>query len=44
MRSMIKNGSDDRPPNFVIRGTTKWWIPSYDIRMRGSTYERRKQI
>ena len=31
MRSMIKNGSDDRPPNFVIRGTTKWWIP-YDIR------------
>ena len=28
---MIKNGSDDRPPNFVIRGTTKWWIP-YDIR------------
>ena len=35
MRSMIKNGSDDRPPNFVIRGTTKWWIP-YDIRSEGA--------
>ena len=35
MRSMIQDGSDDRPPNFVIRGTTKWWIP-YDIRSEGA--------
>ncbi len=39
MRSMIKNGSDDRPPNFVIRGTTKWWIP-YDIRSEGAVHMR----
>ena len=25
----------DMPPNFVIRGTTKWWIP-YDIRSEGA--------
>ena len=29
MRSIIFDGSDDWTPNFVIRGTTKWWIP-YD--------------
>ena len=40
MRSMIKNGSDDRPPNFVLRGTTKWWIP-YDIRNEGAVPMRR---
>jgi hypothetical protein len=25
MRSIILDGSDDRPPTLVMRGTTKWW-------------------
>ncbi len=37
MRSMINIAPTDRPPNFVIRGTTKWWIP-YDIRREGAIH------
>ena len=43
MRSIIQDGSDDWPPTFVMRGTTKWWSPydkgmTYDTEGGGNTY------